>query len=300
MKIGQALSQLSDRRWRRFYFQRRFMRPKVRAWAAERIARRRRQPAAASQNAGVEAMADDLRHIGLVNLGPLLTAEQAGEVRNYFMNKPVIDEYRPEWKPFAPLGEGRHPLCHVANHLDPDIIAAPYLLALANDPRIIDIVHRQLGCRPTISEIGAWWSYPTAAGPQQAENFHRDVDDWNFVKLFLYLTDVEPDSGPHVYVRGSAGDPRLAVLKRYDDQEVFDAFGRQAVAVQTAKAGSAFLENTFGLHKGTPVERGVRLLFQVVYSLHPLPYGPTRPIARFDAHLDGDDLARRTNRVYLD
>ena len=295
MRLKSIISQLSDRRWRRFYFQRRFMRPRLRQWVTSRIATSRAEPAPGPPDPRAEA----LRDVGLVNLGPLLTPQQCEEIRRYFQQKDVLDHYRPDWPPFSPDGEGRHPACHVAAHLDPDVIAAPYLLALANDPRIIDMLHHYFGCRPVISFLTAWWSYPTGEGPQQAESFHRDVDDWSFIKLFVYLTDVGAESGPHVYVRSSAGSTSLDEIKRYPDEEVFEAFGRQSVAVQIAKAGSAFIENTFGLHKGTPVERGTRLMFQAVYSLNPLPYGPRRPIAPFDDHLAGDAAARRLNRVYL-
>jgi hypothetical protein len=40
-------------------------------------------------------------------------------------------------------------------------------------------------------------------------------------------------------------------------------------------------------------------MFQAVYSLNPLPYGPERPVGSFDRHLAGDDRLRKTNRIYL-
>lgn len=290
------LRQLADRRWRRFYLQRRIMRPALRDWVADRIAQARHEPVGA---AGSADMVADLRAIGQVNLGLQLTPDQCTELRDYFAKREVIDHYRPERAPFAPLGEGRHPLCHVANHTDQDIIRAPYLLDLANDPQIINVLHQFFGCLPVISYLGCWWSYPTEAGPQQAEKFHRDVDDWRFIKLFVYLSDVGTTSGPHVYVRESATALKLTEIRRYQDSEVIDAFGRQAIATQVSGAGSAFLENTFGLHKGTHVETGRRLIFQAVYSLYPIPYGPAKPVAHFDDCLAGGEAVRRTNRVYL-
>jgi hypothetical protein len=296
MNLKTLISQLADRRWRRFYFQRRFMRPRLRQWVSTRIASSRAEPAPHLPDPRAEA----LRDVGLVNLDPLLSPQQCQEIRRYFEQRDVYDAYRPDWPPFKPDGKERHPACHVANHLHEDVIAAPYLLALANDSRIVDLLHHYFGCRPVISYLAAWWSYPTGEGPQQAESFHRDVDDWNFVKLFVYLSDVEAENGPHVYVRSSAHSTALNAITRYPDEAVFESFGRQSVAIQIAKAGSGFLENTFGLHKGTQVERGRRLMFQAVYSLNPLPYGPKRPVGRFDDHMAGDAAARRLNRVYLD
>ena len=197
------------------------------------------------------------------------------------------------------MTSARHPACHVAYHSHEDVLGAPYLLDIANHPRILEGLHEYFGCVPTISYLAAWWSYPTELGPQQAENFHRDVDDWNFIKLFVYLTDVGPENGPHVYVRTSASSDRLNRIARFSDEEVVEAFGEDKLVVQTAGAGSAFLENTFGFHKGTQPKRGLRLMFQAVYSLNPLPYGPERPVASFDKYMSGDDRLRRVNRVYL-
>lgn len=298
MKLGKIIAQMSDPRWRRFYWQRRFMQPEQRARTSTRIAHRRGETPDA-EAAEAQATAEGLRDSGLVDLGRLLTRAQCAEIEAYFADKDVIDHYRPGHQTFKPHGPERHPACHVAYHRDEDVIAAPYLLALANDPAIVGAMHHYFGCRPTISFLAAWWSYPTEVGPQQAENFHRDVDDWNFIKLFVYLTDVGAESGPHVYIRGSAGAPKLNEIKRFTDDEVVAAFGEEAVTVITGEAGSAFLENTFGLHKGLKVERGKRLIFQAIYSLNPLPYGPAKPVARFDDHLTGDEAVRRLNGVYL-
>lgn len=273
------------------------MQPQMRARISDRIARRRGEPA----NPSVEAVttAGALRRDGLVDLGRLLTEDQCRELRAYFSEKEVVDPYRTETPPFRPHDDARLPACHVAYHLDKDVIGAPYLLGIANDPRILEALHQYFGCVPVISYLAAWWSYPTELGPQQAENFHRDVDDWSFIKLFVYLTDVGAENGPHVYVRTSAASARLNQIRRFRDEEVLNEFSEEKLAVQTASAGSAFLENTFGLHKGTQVERGTRLIFQAVYSLNPLPYGPARPVASFDRHLKGDDRLRKTNRIYL-
>jgi hypothetical protein len=298
MKLGKIVSQMADRRWRRFYWQRRFMQLETRARTSARIARRRNETPEALAN-DARTMANELRGGGLVDLGRPLSSAQCAEIRAYFADKDVIDHYRPEHVAFRPHGPERHPDCHVAYHRDEDVLAAPYLLAIANDPAIVAAMHQFFGCRPTISYLAAWWSYPTAVGPQQAENFHRDVDDWSFIKLFVYLTDVDAESGPHVYVRASPASPKLNVIKRFTDEEVIEAFGADALAIQTGEAGTAFLENTFGLHKGMKVEKGLRLIFQAVYSLNPVPYGPARPVARFDDHLTGDAAARQLNSIYL-
>ncbi len=47
----------------------------------------------------------------------------------------------------------------------------------------------------------------------------------------------------------------------------------------TGPAGSCFLENTFGMHRGLPPQGRPRLIFQVTYCLMGLPYAPAKPVA---------------------
>jgi len=126
----------------------------------------------------------------------------------------VFDSYRPETPPYKPLSDARHPESHIAHHNHIDIINAPYLLQIANDPLILDIAASFLGCKPTIGYMAVWWSYPTIKRAQQAEKFHRDVDDWRFLKLFIYLTDVNDKNGPHIYVTHSSTSNQLNEIRR--------------------------------------------------------------------------------------
>lgn len=277
-KLRQLGSVTSDARWWPFYFQRRFMGVSSRGRLSRLIARLRPKAAPAAAAPEAEQRAGDLDLAGISHFGQLLTVAQTAELRDYFVAKPVCDSYRPEHGHFLPDSEARHPESHTAYHDARDIVTAPYLLALANHPVVLDVVSRYLRCRPTLGYVAAWWSYHTGAGAQHAEHFHRDVDDWKFVKLFVYLSDVHADNGPHIYVSRSAPSTRLRQIRRFSDDEVVAAFGQENVLRLLGRAGEGFLEDTFGIHKGQPVLRDRRLMFQAVYSMFALPYGPKRPV----------------------
>lgn len=232
---------------------------------------------------------------GYVSLGGLLTSDQCSELRQYFEARKVFDPYIPGSPRIYPASNSRSH-GHVMHHDAHDVIAAPHLMSLANSSAILSLVAGYFGCKPTISYMAAWWSYPTRQGPQQAENFHRDVDDWRFLKLFVYLTDVSELNGPHVYVLHSANDSRLRAIRRYSDEEVANAFGLKNILRVYGDAGVAFLEDTNGMHRGEPVLTGRRLVFQVVYALTPLPYAPRHPVG---SHSSFPSLDRWVNRVYL-
>jgi hypothetical protein len=300
-KIVKRIKMLAgDRRWWGFYLQRRFLSPATRNRLAARVAAHSR-PAAqhAPLDASGRVACKALSQSGIAMMGELLSPQACQELRHYFNGRDVFDSYRPGSPRFLPADSGkRHPDAHIAHHLPEDVLRAPHLMALANDPRILGIVSEFLGCKPTIGYLAAWWSYHTDMGAQQAEFFHRDVDDWKFVKLFVYLTDVGPNSGPHVYVQNSANCKKLTKIRRFTDEEVRSTFGPENLLVMTAKAGQGFLEDTFGIHKGQPVVNGTRLIFQVVYGLSPLPYGPKSPVMT-RIELGHPELDPWINRVYL-
>lgn len=183
---------------------------------------------------------------------------------------------------------------HVAEYATDHILASPDVLALANHPTLIAAAAAYLGCKPTISNLSIWWSLPADGTAQEAENYHRDVDDWRFVKLFVYLSDVDDGTGPHCFVRGSHRSPRFLRIRRIADAEVADAFARQDQLKLHGRVGDAFLEDTFGLHKGQPPTRARRLLFQVQYSVNPIAVYDYKPLPASDHGFD-----RYTNRLYL-
>jgi len=299
-KLHQLRTFAADSRYLPFFFQRRFQSNAWRNQMTRLVAGSK--PTGSRLNLREQPLVSALRENGIAPLGDLLTLEQLADVRAYLDQLPVSDPYQPGDAPFLPHATDRAPHTHVGYYDAAQVLAAPHLLALANRSDILAIAEAFLGCKPTIGYLASWWSFASADGTAQAaENFHRDVDDWRFVKLFVYLTDVGPDNGPHIYVTRSAQDERLRKIRRYTDEEVRDTFGDDAIVINTGSAGSGFLEDTYGLHKGQPVMAGQRLIFQAVYSIVALPYAPKAPVASLEeaSALSGADLDPYVNRLYL-
>lgn len=255
----------------KFMLQRRVMNPdrreRIGAWLARGLPR----PNTASASPA-EAPLLDLGYQPMPVAGPA----KAAEMRAWFEQHPVHDYYGGTPGEFFPHQASEK--THVAHFRDEVTLRAPHALAIANDPDVLALVGYALEAKPIISMMSTWWSIPHPGEARQAELFHRDVDDWRFVKLFVYLTDVDEESGPHAYVPGSHRSPKLREIKRYTDAEVEAAYPGRILTI-TGKAGDAFLENTQGLHRGVPPRSRLRLLYQVIYSLSKSPYGPPKPIA---------------------
>lgn len=283
--------------WTRFLVQRRFRRIAWRDWIADRIAARiGRGPASGSAEARTAAAA--LASDGFAMTPWLMTAERVEDMRRYFGAHLSFDPYKREQGEFQAPDQAP-PGTHIAHFRQDVVLDAPHALAIANDPAVLDAVQAALGCRPTIGYMAAWWSIASSEEGQHAELFHRDYDDWRFVKLFVYLTEVDEGAGPHVYVRGSHRENRLMPIRRYSDAEVEAAFGRDRFVQFQGTPGTSFLENTFGFHRGLPARQTPRLMFQVVYCQGPILYGPLRPIGEAARVGHGLALDRHVNRIYL-
>lgn len=106
--------------------------------------------------------------------------------------------------------------------------------------------------------------------------FHFDMDDYKFLKFFFYLTDVDAEAGPHVYVRGTHRGKRLGHLfpmRRLANDEVKRSYGSERILSLEDKAGGAFIEDTFGLHKGQPPTHKDRLVLQLGFACRYYGFG---------------------------
>lgn len=216
----------------------------------------------------------DLQAHGFAMVEDVATPQVAREIFGYLRHQPVIPSYVAD-APRISIDDPQLPDSHTFAVPEEKLISCPHLLDIANHPTVLAAVEGSFGCRPTIGYMTAWWSVPTADGkPREAENFHRDMDDIHFLKLFVYLSDVAPENGPHEFVRGSHVMPALCDLRRHTDDEVLSTFGADRIVRFTGPAGTSFIENTFGLHRGQPVRSGRRLILQIVYSMLPMAFGP--------------------------
>jgi len=124
------------------------------------------------------------------------------------------------------------------------------------------VVDKYLGCNSLINLIVAWrteWQPRSKMNlDSDAMMFHFDCDHNRFLKLFIYLDDVDAACGPHVFI------PRTGAKHRKELPAMFQRDGRilssellssgYLPVVYTGSIGSCFLADTHNLHKGTPVQ----------------------------------------------
>ncbi|MDB5362918.1 MAG: hypothetical protein JWO51_4215 [Rhodospirillales bacterium] len=233
-----------------------------------------------------QTLRDELLGPGYTRPLPLLTSGQVAEIREYFTDKPYVDPYRPHLGTFR-FPNAPSPESNQAYYDLNEVLRAPHVLKLFNNPLVLETVELLLGCKPTLDNITCWWAFTGRSQAKGFQRFHRDFDTPRFIKLFIYLTDVDNLSGAHVFVRGSQRSEKVNVTRYIDEDEIDAAFGRNAQTTMCGPTGTCFLEDTYGIHRaGLPIERP-RLILSAQYNIWPSPFSPMKPpLAVSDRSLD--------------
>ncbi len=117
---------------------------------------------------------------------------------------------------------------------------------------------------------------------QQADTYH--FDDWRQrFKFFLYLTDVGPENAPFTYLTRThksfkgrhkkdfefERDGETGAYGHFHPQEVRELRSHLECEelVCTGKAGTLIIADFRGLHKGTPLKAGRRVLLNATYGI---------------------------------
>lgn len=237
---------------------------------------------------------DALNTHGYTSFLPLLDPTQVSGLLSYFKGQLCWDPWRAHFGDF-PWDEPASEETNLAAYRIEQIVAAPGVLELLNHPLVLEVAELYLGCKPTLDNINCWWSYGGRAHAKGTQRFHRDWDNIRGFKLFVYLTDVDMESGPHSFIEGSHRADLLMETKALTDEAVFAAFGKDAERLFCGPAGTCFIADTFGIHKGELPRTRHRLMLAAQYNLTPSPHGPRRPVRmyrerRFDAYV---------NRIYV-
>ncbi len=135
------------------------------------------------------------------------------------------------------------------------------LTRLSRDPAIADVVCRFLGLPAhrirVLATIDALIRVEGRGirvdGYDAAVEFHRDIDSWKWIKVFVYLTDTNDGDGHHEMVpRSHLRTPiSLLEIRRYTQAEIFAAMPNLELKKICGPAGYTFIENTFVFHRGT-------------------------------------------------
>jgi hypothetical protein len=152
-------------------------------------------------------------------------------------------------------------------------LSDPWLGVLA-DRRLLDVANAYLGLWSKLEYVDLWYTAPQGEDAERkgSQRWHRDYDDRYLLKVFVYLTDVDADTGPFEYVPGSQPGGRFDTVwpwypmsESYPPQDELAARIGEAVKTFTGPRGTMILCNTSGFHRGGYVLGKPRVLATGTY-----------------------------------
>jgi hypothetical protein len=204
--------------------------------------------------------APQFRQHGYIKLNKLLSEEQCREMRDYLAKHTLLDS-RGSRRNFTL--DAIPDACKIGDYPLTAVVNCPHVMELANHQDILALVVDYLGFTPVITGLSLRWTFPSHAVPDEVQTFHRDCE-LGSIKLMVYLTDVDADSGPHTFAAATHLDRMPMRLKMHSDNDVQ---GKHVTML--GAAGTSFVIDTRGLHKGEIPRSRPRLMLGVQYSLLP-------------------------------
>ena len=144
-----------------------------------------------------------------------------------------------------------------------DLINIRGVIDFCEHPLLLGVADEYLGCKSKIAGISSWKTKFVRNKASNAQQFHRDIDALKWLKVFIYLTDVNDWNGPHVYVKKTHKLNKFLSFRRILDDEIVLS-GLEEVCLKGLK-GTVIVADSFGLHKGLAPKEGHRAILQVTY-----------------------------------
>ncbi len=176
-------------------------------------------------------------------------------------------------------------------------------LQIGTSDRMLEVVNSYVGLWSRLTYVDLWYTPPAAHGVERvsSQRWHRDYNDERLVKVFIYLTDVDEDTGPLEYVPGSALGGEYArewpwrpvSNSLYPPQDEFERrIPESAQVAFTGPAGSMIFCNTSGFHRGG-YATGDRPRVMAVYNYSSPASLAALTLRNFDADVSRDGLSEQ-------
>lgn len=215
----------------------------------------------------VDKCVKELQEDGFTRLPVLLPSHLVGELIELATNSKVMPT---KFAKFQGYQSSPNPeIDHIWDVPFEKSIGSSACQLLIQDKQLLTLAGRYLQANPVVIGSRLYWSL--AHDNKEfltAENWHVDSGDGlRFVKLFVALTDISASNGPTGYIKGSHKSlPRKFYSgRRFHPSEIEKRFSGELLEA-TGPRGTIYLADTRGLHRGTPVREGKRLLLHFLYG----------------------------------
>ena len=146
---------------------------------------------------------------------------------------------------------------------------------IANNKFFLTIARDYLQTEPLIQSTQIWWTFSNMDEnknyinpPGNEFGYHYDVDDFKFLKLFFYLSDVGKHDGPHFFIKKDGPKKINEYLNRRINEKIIQSEYKDRIICLTGAVGTGFIEDTTNYHKGSnPKYNNSRGVLQIIYGV---------------------------------
>jgi hypothetical protein len=169
----------------------------------------------------------------------------------------------------------------------PSLDASSVFVRFSLQRPILDLANAYFGMWTLLRQFNVWHNVPTEADPKNSQLWHRDPEDRQILRMFVYMSDVGPQDGPTSYIPASheLGASKIrpeAFLEntawRSTDEQMEKTVPRDRWVIATGERGTIWFIDTRGYHKGGHVRGKDRLLYNAMWTsaANPRPEAFTR------------------------
>ncbi len=152
-----------------------------------------------------------------------------------------------------------------------DVSACPVIEAISHHPKLLAIVRGYLGYTPNRIATRLFWSLVCSHSDElrrrlhQPIDFHYDVDGYNTLNTYFYLTDTNEKRGAHVVIERSHKRKPMSLMlspRFHPDDVILKIYGESAPKVIKGSRGFGFIVDPACFHKILPPVDERRLMLQ--------------------------------------
>jgi ectoine hydroxylase-related dioxygenase (phytanoyl-CoA dioxygenase family) len=199
------------------------------------------------------------------------------------------------------LGKGDYIIRSLGKEVPALGLDDPWLKIGVSD-RVLDVVNSYFGLWSKLTYVDLWYTPPAQQGVERvsSQRWHRDYNDDRLVKVFIYLTDINEDTGPLEYVPGSALGGEYGNVwpwrplsnDLYPSEEFDERIPKSAQMALTGPEGSVIFCNTSGFHRGG-YATGTRPRVMAVYNYSSPASLATLTLRNFKPDVSQDGLSEQ-------
>jgi len=157
--------------------------------------------------------------------------------------------------------------------LDPESSFVRFALA----PEILNVANRYFGLLTKLRSFNVWLNFATSAPPRNSQLWHRDPEDRYILKMFVYLSDVDDESGPFFYAPGTHAYGHVrkqpdsfgelgTTARRSDDAQMAAVVPKERWIRAIGPKGTIVFADTRGYHKGGWTRTKDRLAYNCMFT----------------------------------